>query len=31
MLTDIDKETNIEQIGANNPYTPTLELIKGAI
>ena len=29
MLTDIDKETNIEQIGANNPYTPTLELIKG--
>ena len=29
MLTDIDKETNIEQIGANNPHTPTLELIKG--
>lgn len=29
MLPDIDKETNIEQIGANNPHTPTLELIKG--
>ena len=29
MLTDIEKETNIDQIGANNLYTPTLELIKG--
>lgn len=29
MLTDIDKETNIEQIGTNNPHKPTLELIKG--
>ena len=31
MLTDIDKETNIEQIAANKLYTPTLELIKEAI
>ena len=29
MLTDIDKASNIEQIGANKLYTPTLELIKG--